>query len=222
MFFSHLSPLARWILIGILAIIVLSMPHWILSLRYANKIFTLDDAPAKSTAIVFGAGLRRNGDPSTVLSDRVLTAANLYQRGKVNKILLSGSSSSTGYNEPLAMKSLAVDAGVPEEVILVDMGGFRTFDTCLRARQVFGIDNALLITQRFHLPRALVLCTGIGLSADGVAADLHTYWARFFWEIREIPATLRALWDVYFHLPEDVDRTSHNNTEQPSDGTYES
>ena len=222
MFFSNLSPISRWIILGILAVIVLSLPHWILSLRYANKIFTPEDAPAKSTAIVFGAGLRRNGDPSTVLSDRVLTAANLYQRGKVNKILLSGSSNSSSYNEPLAMKSLAVEVGVPEEDILVDMGGFRTFDTCLRARQVFGIDSALLVTQRFHLPRALVLCTGIGLSADGVAADLHTYLARFYWEIREIPATLRALWDIYFHVPEDVVGSSHNSMELPEDGTYES
>jgi SanA protein len=218
MFLSHLSPLSRWAIVGILAIVVLSLPHWILSLRYADKIFLPDDAPTKSTAIVFGAGLSRSGDPSTVLADRVLTAAALYQQGKVSKILLSGSSHSSGYNEPLAMKSLAMDVGVPTEDILIDTGGFRTFDTCLRAKQVFGIENALLISQRFHLPRALILCNGIDLSADGVAADLHTYRARFFWEIREIPATLRALWDIYTSQPEEIN-LSQKNTNQPMDGT---
>lgn len=217
MFLGHLSPLSRWAITGILAIIVLSLPHWIVSLRYADKIFTPDNAPKKSTAIVFGAGLSRSGNPSTVLADRVLTAVALYHQGKVSKILLSGSSRSSGYNEPLAMKSLAMDVGVPTEDLLIDMGGFRTFDTCLRAQQIFDIENALLISQRFHLPRALILCNGIDLPADGVAADLHTYRARFFWEIREIPATLRALWDIYTHQPEEVN-LSQKNISQPMDG----
>lgn len=218
MFLSHLSPLSRCALLGFLAVVVLSLPHWILSLRYADKIFSPDDAPTKTTAIVFGAGLRRSGDPSTVLADRVLTAVALYQQGKVSKILLSGSSLSSGYNEPLAMKSLAMDAGVSTEDILIDLGGSRTFDTCLRAQQVFGIENALLISQRFHLPRALALCNGINLSAVGVVADLHTYRARFFWEIREIPATLKALWDIHTYQREEIN-LSKENTNKLMDGT---
>jgi vancomycin permeability regulator SanA len=160
-------------------------------------MFNLTNAPGKPTAIVFGAGLRHNGTPTTVLADRVTTAASLYLEGKVTRILMSGSISGVHYNEPAAMRSFAVDLGVPAEDILVDTGGTRSLYTCQRAHQVFGIEEALLISQRFHLPRALIICDAIGISAEGVVSDLHPYRSRFLWELREIPATLRALWDAW-------------------------
>jgi vancomycin permeability regulator SanA len=146
---------------------------------------------------VFGAGLRRDGTPTTVLADRVSTAAALYREGKVQRILLSGSVDGDQYNEPAAMRSLALNLGVLDQDILIDTGGTRSLSTCQRAHQVFGIEQALLISQRYHLPRALVICDAIGLSAEGVTSDLHPYRSRFIWELREIPATLRALWDAF-------------------------
>jgi SanA protein len=194
--FLQLISSRRWIALGVLIVLSLLIPRWLLIRRYAERIFSPENAPGKPTAIVFGAGLRRDGNPTTVLADRVTTAALLYHDGKVDQILMSGSIHGINYNEPLAMKSLALDLGVPAEDILIDTSGSRSLHTCQRAHQVFGIEHALLISQRFHLPRALVLCDAIGLSADGVVSDLRPYRASFLWELREIPATLRALWDA--------------------------
>jgi vancomycin permeability regulator SanA len=154
-----------------------------------------EQAPKAPVAIVFGAGLRWNGTPTPVLYDRVATGVQLYQAGKVAQLLMSGSRFSEGYDEPAAMKELAISLGVPAEAILTDSGGTRTLTTCLRALTEFGIDQALLVSQSYHLPRALATCDGLGLSAVGVSADLRSYHPRAlrFWETREIPATLVAL-----------------------------
>jgi len=202
---GDILPLLQRVFLISLVVIVLALPRLILSLRYANHIHTLKSAPVMPTAVVFGAGLRRDGQPTTVLADRVATAAALYHQGKVSRILMSGTVRGSDYNEPSAMRSLALKIGVPAEDILVDSGGNRTLHTCLRARQIFGVDQALLISQRFHLPRALVICDASGVSAVGVAADLHPYRFQFFWELREIPATLRAIWDAYFRKPSKID-----------------
>lgn len=195
--FGRFTSSRRWISLGVFIVLITLIPRWLLIRRYTERIFSPVNAPGKPTAIVFGAGLRRDGKPTYVLADRVTTAALLYHEGKVNQILMSGSVHGTHYNEPLAMRSLAVDLGVPSEDILIDTSGYRSLQTCRRARQIFGIDHALLISQRFHLPRALALCDAIGLSADGVVSDLRPYQASFLWELREIPATLRALWDAF-------------------------
>jgi len=202
---GDILPLLQRVFLISLVVIVLALPRLILSLRYANHIHTLKSAPVMPTAVVFGAGLRRDGQPTTVLADRVATAAALYHQGKVSRILMSGTVRGSDYNEPSSMRSLALKIGVPAEDILVDSGGNRTLHTCLRARQIFGVDQALLISQRFHLPRALVICDASGVSAVGVAADLHPYRFQFFWELREIPATLRAIWDAYFRKPSKID-----------------
>lgn len=192
-----LSPTLRWAILGILIAITLYIPRWLLVRRYNERIYALENAPGKITAIVFGAGLRRDGTPTTVLADRVTTAVSLYREGKVDRILMSGSIRGDTYNEPNAMRSLAIKLGVPSQDILTDTGGTRSFNTCQRAHQEFRIEEALLVSQRFHLPRALLICDAIGLSAEGVTSDLHPYRSRILWELREIPATLRALWDAF-------------------------
>jgi vancomycin permeability regulator SanA len=194
---SSLSPPLRWVILVILITLILIIPRWLLIRRYSERIYSLANAPGKTTAIVFGAGLRRDGTPTTVLADRVSTAVSLYREGKVTRILMSGSISGDWYNEPTAMRSLALELGVPDQDILIDTGGTRSLNTCQRAHQIFEIEQALLISQRFHLPRALIICDAIGISADGVTSDLHPYRSRFLWEVREIPATLRALWDAF-------------------------
>ena len=210
-------PLIQRVFLVLLIVIVLAIPRLILSLHYADHIHTLKSAPAMPTAVVFGAGLHRDGQPTTVLADRVTTAAALYQQGKVSRILMSGTVRGSDYDEPSAMRSLALKIGVPAEDILVDTGGNRTLYTCLRARQIFGVEQALLISQRFHLPRALVICDASGVSAVGVAADLHPYRFQFFWELREIPATLRAIWDAYFRKPSNIDLNTYESN-NPKDG----
>jgi SanA protein len=189
--------LTHWLALGSIAAVLLGLPRWAVVSRYRSQIHSLEDAPSMPTAIVLGAGLRRDGYPTTVLADRVTTAVRLYSEGKVEQILMSGSTR-FGRNEPEAMKSLAVQQGVATEDILIDTLGDRTYSTCLRAKLTYGLQSVLIITQRFHLPRALAICEALGLNANGVTADLRTYRASFFWTLREIPATYRALWDIYF------------------------
>jgi SanA protein len=154
-------------------------------------------------AIVFGAGLRWDGTPSPVLRDRVATAAQLYFDGKVHKLLMSGDNRYLDYNEPGAMQAYALQLGVPAEDIVLDYAGRRTYDTCYRARDIFQVESAILVTQTFHLPRAIYVCNRLGLPAVGVSADQRLYRrpARLFWSLRETLATLIALWEVHIARP---------------------
>lgn len=193
--------LCIWVLI--LAILVFGVPRLITSVASRGKVFQALDVPPSRAAIVFGAGLLRDGTPSPVLKDRVATAVSLYQAGKVEKLLMSGDNRFVDYNEPAAMKEFAMSMGVPEDAIVLDYAGRRTYDTCYRAKEIFGLQEAILVTQRYHLPRALFTCQGMGISVNGAAADLrqyHTHSLRF-WSLRELPATLVAVWQVWVSHP---------------------
>lgn len=194
------------VILALVAVMILAIPRLITALYSANRIFHIDQAPQRRVAIVFGAGLWRDGSPTPVLRDRVATAASLYFSGKVEKILMSGDNSTAYYNEPAAMQSYAIDLGVPEDAIVLDYAGRRTYDTCYRARAIFGLQQAVLITQQFHLPRAIYLCNALGIDAVGVPADLREYRKRslFFWNLRETPATLVALWEAHIARPQPV------------------
>lgn len=183
--------------------LALLLPRLITALSAAPRLVSLEEAPASAVAIVFGAGLQRDGTPTPVLRDRVATAAELYFSGKVKKLLMSGDNRFLDYNEPGAMAAYAISLGVPEEDIVLDYAGRRTYDTCYRARHIFGIQEAILVTQRFHLPRALYLCNSLGVQALGVDADLRAYRRRsqLIWHLRETPATLVALWEVHISHP---------------------
>lgn len=205
----------RWVLkllwrltlvLGTLGLAGLLLPRLITSLHALNRIHQKADAPARGTAIVFGAGLRRDGSPTAILRDRVATAAELYLSGQVTHLLMSGDGQSLGYNEPDAMRQYAILLGVPDQAISVDYAGQRTYDSCYRAKAVFGLTDVLLVTQRFHLPRALFLCNGLGLDALGVEANNHRYWSgsMFLWNIREQLATVGAFWDLYVSSPNPV------------------
>jgi vancomycin permeability regulator SanA len=188
------------LLIGAAAVI---LPRLVTGLYSLPRTYAVADSPAKPVAIVFGAGLWRDGSPSPVLRDRVRTAADLYFAGKVQKLLMSGDNSTIYHNEPAAMRQYALELGVPDEAIVLDYAGRRTYDTCLRAREIFGVTDVVLVTQKFHLPRAVFTCNMLGVSGVGVDADRQTYRRRslFFWNLRELPATATALWDLYISPP---------------------
>lgn len=174
--------------------------------RYAPRIYSLDDAPAERIAIVFGARVYNSGRLSAMLADRVDTAVALYHAGKVQKILVSGDNSLVDYDEPGAMMRHAIERGVPPEDIQPDYGGRRTYDTCYRAHEIFRVKSAILVTQAFHLPRALLLCNQLGIDAVGVVADRRTYSERSLtWsESREVPALMLALVDLVRRAPPPV------------------
>lgn len=189
--------------LGLISLFGLFLTRIIILLNAAPQTFSPDDAPVKRVAIVFGAEVKRDGTPSAVLRDRVETAVELYENGKVEKLLMSGDNRFVDYNEPEAMRQYALSLGVPNEAIVLDYAGRRTYDTCYRAKEIFGVDSAILVTQGFHLPRALFLCNSFGVEAVGVKADNYYYLKRLrlIWNAREILATAQAVWDVYVEHP---------------------
>ena len=147
--------------------------------------------------------LFRSGTPTAILRDRVETGAALYLDGKVEKLLMSGDNRFEYYSEPEAMRQYAISLGVPDQAIVLDYAGRRTYDTCYRAKDIFGIKSALLVTQKFHLPRALFLCNALGIDAKGVEAKNRQYWkiSMLIWNVREQLATVGAFLDVYLKHP---------------------
>jgi vancomycin permeability regulator SanA len=144
--------------------------------------------PDMPVAIVFGAGLQADGSPSWMLADRVDAAAELYKGGKVQRILMTGDNSSVGYNEVAAMKQRAVSQGVPAERVNLDYAGFRTYDSCYRAKAVFGVTKAVLVTQKYHLYRALFLARSFGIDVVGLAAGREHYPRQEYYDAREVAA----------------------------------
>jgi len=198
--FSVLGKIIRAaILMGLTALIV---PRLVTAIHAYTRVYILQEAPPSQFAIVFGAGLWWDGQPTPVLRDRVATAAELYRAGKVTRLLLSGSQSGT-YNEPEAMRSYAISLGVPAEAIQTDNAGDRTYDTCYRALKVYDIHSAILVTQNFHLPRALYTCNQLGIEVSGVAADRGDYRRSTlaYWNLRELLATLTAMVDIHLLHP---------------------
>ena len=191
------------LVLGALTAIGLFMPRFIMGLYAAPRIFTLEEVPATRVAIVFGAGLLRDGSAGPVLSDRMQTAVNLYQSGKVDKLLVSGDNRFVEYNEPEAMRQYALERGVPGEDIVLDYAGRRTYDTCYRAKYIFQVDEAILITQEFHMPRALTLCNWFGVDSNGVEANNRYFLkrSRIWWNFRETFAVFQAAWDLMVTKP---------------------
>lgn len=188
----------------VMLLLVLFFPwfwRWGIKLAYAAQIYAPEAVPPERVAVVFGAAVYANGRLSPVLRDRVETAVQLYEAGQVSKIIMSGDNREDHYNEPQAMMAYATARGVPEEAIQPDYAGLRTYDTCYRARHIFGVETAVLVTQAFHLPRALFTCRQLGVQAVGVAADLRPYRGAEWYELRETAATLVALWDVLRSQP---------------------
>ena len=186
--------------IGLTALIV---PRTMTALYAIRRVASVEHIEPRRVAIVFGAGLWRDGSPTPVLRDRVTAAAHLYFEEKVEKLLMSGDNRVVVYNEPAAMREYALLLGVPDEDIVLDYAGRRTYDTCYRAKAIFQVDEAILVTQSFHLPRALYLCNQLGVNATGTPADLRTYQRRslVFWNARETIATLVAVLEVHILHP---------------------
>ncbi len=173
--------------------------------RYDRLVWTDPGAvPARPVAIVFGAGIRPDGGLSPMLRDRMDTAIQLYRQGVVRKLLVSGDNRFVHYDEPGRMYAYAVAQGLPPEDVVRDYAGRRTYDTCYRASAIFGVTEAVLVTQRFHLPRALFTCRNLGVDAVGFSADRRVYWSNPYYRLRDALATLRAWWDVVIARPTPV------------------
>lgn len=162
-----------------------------------SRVRTVADAPARDVAVVFGAGLWR-GRPSPYLAHRLDAAAELYRTGRVEVVLVTGDNSRIEYDEPDAMRTYLTERGVPDDRIVSDYAGFDTWDSCVRAKRIFGVERALLVSQGFHIRRAVALCRSAGVDSYGVGvAEPHdATW--YYGGVREMFAAGKASVDAVF------------------------
>lgn len=148
--------------------------------------------------LILGAGVRDDGSPSNMLEDRLLTGIDIYENGVCTTLLMSGDHGREEYDEVNCMKDYAVSAGVPTEDIFMDHAGFSTYESLYRARDVFGAEKIIIVTQEYHLYRALYVAESLGLNAVGVSADLRTYYGQSLRETRELAARVKDFFYTIF------------------------
>ncbi len=162
-----------------------------------GHVHTLKDTPSAPVALVLGAEVYPGGEPSPFLAARLEIARQLLAAGKVRAILVSGDHGRWEYNEPGAMFRWLVARGVPAQRVALDHAGFDTYDSCARARRIFGVTRAIVVTQSYHIDRAVALCRHLGVDADGVADDSVRIY-REPWRnsaVRERGAVVKAVLD---------------------------
>lgn len=180
-----------------LCVLVLAPSAW-LRLTTDGSLRSAADVPRERVAVVFGAGLW-DGEPSPYLARRLDTAARLYADGRVEVVLVTGDNSREEYDEPDAMRGYLVRHGVPDRRIVSDYAGFDTWDSCVRARKVFGVDRAVLISQGFHIRRAVALCRAAGVRSYGVGVPDRHDRTWYYGAVREVLAAPKAALDALFH-----------------------
>ena len=162
------------------------------------------EVPARPVAIVFGAGVWPDGSLSPMLAGRVDGGIDLYRTGRVTKLLMTGDNGSVDYDEVSAMRDYAIRKGIPPMDIVRDHAGFSTYESCHRARSIFGVSSAILVTQRYHLPRAIFTCSNLGIEAVGFGVpDWGTYNSALLlrYNVREVASTIKAVIDVKLTHP---------------------
>ena len=165
--------------------------------------------------LVLGAAVR--GDtPSKMLQDRLDVAISLYEQGVAPKLLLSGDNGQVYYNEVVVMQKYVLDAGVPAEDVFLDYAGFSTYESMYRARDVFLVETAVVVTQKYHLYRALQIGKALGLSVQGVASDQKSYAGQEYRDLREVAARIK---DVFQSILQP--KPTYLGPEIPIDGNGE-
>jgi len=164
------------------------------------RILTPEQAAAVDAdcILVLGAGVNADGSPSMVLRDRLLRGIELYESGAAPKMLMSGDHGTAEYDEVNAMKQFAIDGGVPSEKVFMDHAGFSTYESLYRAREIFGAEQIVIVTQKYHLYRALYIARAMGVEAYGVDSDLQPYSAQAYFSAREILAQSKDFFKVLF------------------------
>lgn len=163
-------------------VVRLSTEDQIITLKEAQKLNNVDGI------LVLGAGVNSNGSPSPMLRDRLLTSIEIYQKGITNKIIMSGDHGREDYDEVNVMKQFAMDKNIPSEDIFMDHAGFSTYESLYRAKEIFQAKTIIIVTQNYHLPRALYLAKALGLNAYGISADKQRYRGQGYRNVREMIA----------------------------------
>ena len=169
-------------MLGINAYVVHSSAPRMLTAEQAAQLEDVD------CILVLGCLVKEGGRPSDMLSDRLRRGVELYQDGAAPKLLMSGDHGRVEYNEVQAMKQYAMDAGIDSADIFMDHAGFSTYESIYRAKEIFRAEKILIVTQEYHLYRALYVAQALGVEAYGVASDYHNYWGQTARDIREVLA----------------------------------
>lgn len=158
-----------------------------------DLIISLDEAlnVNPDCVIVLGAGVRSDGSPSPMLQDRLKTGIELYEKGATNRLLMSGDHTKKGYDEVNVMKDYAIEKGIPSEHVFMDHAGISTYDSIYRAKNIFQADKIVIVTQEYHLYRALHIAEKLGVEAYGVSADVRVYAGQELRELREKAARVK-------------------------------
>lgn len=176
----------------VLAVLVVAVNARVLSRGNHGARASIDELDPAPVAIVLGAGVRADGTPSNALEDRLAQAVELHRAGKAKKLLLSGDHGAARYDETSSMRRWVLDRGVPPEDVFCDHAGFSTYDTMARARRVFGVTRAIVVTQRFHLARSIYTAEALGIEAEGTPCDRRTYVKSAWFELRELGSRAKA------------------------------
>lgn len=184
--------LAGLFLFGILSVAIINF----YMISYADR-YTITEEEASDIAdidciMVLGCGVYQN-NPTPLLEDRLKRGVAVFQTGVSPKILMSGDHGQENYDEVNVMKQYALDQGIPEKDIFMDHAGFSTYESMCRAREIFGIDKMIIVTQKYHLPRAVYLARKLGIEAYGIASDYRNFGGQFYRDCREVLARVKDL-----------------------------
>ena len=172
----------------ILGAALVLLPDLVIRLSAGPYLREVDTAGSGDCILVLGAGLLPDGKPSLMLTERINTGVALYKGGAAPRLLMSGDHSREDHDEVNAMKDAAMAQGVPSEDIFMDHAGFSTYDSVYRAREIFGAEKLIIVTQAYHLPRALWIARRMGMEAVGVACDTARYRGQLYRDLREVLA----------------------------------
>jgi vancomycin permeability regulator SanA len=176
------------IVLGIIALLL----NLLVILPVKSAVYTdIADVPSAQTALLLGARVYSENRVSQIVYDRLVRTAELYKAGKVTKILVSGDHGRKGYDEVNTMKEWLIDFGVPAKDIFLDHAGFSTYESIYRAKEIFGVQSLIIVTQRFHLYRALYIAAAFEIESKGLAADRVRYRSAFYNQLREAAARIK-------------------------------
>ena len=185
---------AAVLLIGMLAVLVPNAIVCASSVKYIYDRDELDKFRRDFDCIlVLGAGVYSDGSPTPMLNDRLVVACEAYEAGCSDRLLMSGDHQSNDYDEPTAMKKFAAEQGIDSKVIFLDHAGISTYDSVYRAVNIYGAERILIVTQKYHLYRAVYLARSLGAEAFGVSANLRSYFKQPQYSVREWAARMKDL-----------------------------
>ena len=190
---------AQFVLAVIVAVVLFVGGVNVLVCTTGGGMLTTEDGARDLKAdciLVLGASVQPDGSPSPILRDRLDVGMELYFAGVAPKVLVSGDNGEASYNEVASMKAYLVEQGVPSEDVFCDHCGFNTYDSMWRARNIFGVERVIVVTQTYHEYRALYNAQGVGMEARGVSSDLHTYANQDYYDFREVFARVKDFGQV--------------------------